>query len=61
MRAHSFSGLSVALQLHGDPAPLLIDFLKEQGAEYREILPYQHIPPKPEVMEQLVSEILEGK
>ncbi|MFD2215236.1 uroporphyrinogen-III synthase [Metabacillus endolithicus] len=61
LRAHSFSGLSVALQLHGDPAPILIEFLKEQGADYREILPYQHIPPKPEVMEQLVSEILDGK
>lgn len=61
LKAHSLSGARVALQLHGDPAPLLIDWLKEQGAEYREILPYQHIPPQPEVMEQLVSEILEGK
>lgn len=61
LKAHSLAGARVALQLHGDPAPVLIDWLKEQGAEYREILPYQHIPPKPEVMEQLVHEILEGK
>ncbi len=61
LRGHSLKGCRVALQLHGDPAPLLIDFLEEQQAEYREILPYKHIPPKPEVMEQLVREILAGK
>lgn len=59
--AHKLTGCRVALQLHGDPAPLLIDWLKNQGAEYREILPYQHVPPKPEVMEQLMDEILSGK
>ncbi|HZH59571.1 MAG TPA: uroporphyrinogen-III synthase [Metabacillus sp.] len=58
---HSLKGCRVALQLHGDPAPVLIDWLIEQEAEYREILPYKHIPPKPEVMEQLVREILDGK
>ena len=61
LRGHSLKGCRVALQLHGDPAPLLIDSLEEQQAEYREILPYKHIPPKPEVMEQLVREILAGK
>jgi uroporphyrinogen-III synthase len=61
LNAHSLTGCRVALQLHGDPAPVLIDWLEEQGAEYREILPYKHIPPKPEVMEQLVGEILRGE
>ncbi|MBO1512707.1 uroporphyrinogen-III synthase [Metabacillus bambusae] len=61
LNAHRLTGLRVALQLHGDPAPVLIDWLEEQGAEYREILPYKHIPPKPEVMEQLVGEILRGE
>jgi uroporphyrinogen-III synthase len=51
----------VALQLHGDPAPKLITFLQEQQAEYKEILPYQHIPPKQEVLDQLVQEITTGK
>lgn len=61
LNAHSLAGCRVALQLHGDPAPVLIDWLEEQGAEYREILPYKHIPPKPEVMEQLVGEIVRGE
>lgn len=51
----------VALQLHGDPAPTLISFLEEQEAEYKEILPYKHIPPKLEVLEQLVQEIVTGQ
>jgi uroporphyrinogen-III synthase len=61
LNAHRVTGCRVALQLHGDPAPLLIDWLEEQGAEYREILPYKHIPPKPEVMEQLIGEIVRGE
>jgi uroporphyrinogen-III synthase len=61
LNAHRLTDCRVALQLHGDPAPVLIDWLEKQGAEYREILPYKHIPPKPEVMEQLVGEILRGE
>jgi uroporphyrinogen-III synthase len=61
LKAHRLTGCRVALQLHGDPAPLLMNLLDEQGAEYREILPYKHIPPKPEVMAQLVGEILRGE
>ena len=51
----------VALQLHGDPAPKLISFLKDQEAEFKEILPYQHTPPKQEVLKQLVQEIITGQ
>ncbi|WP_273129662.1 uroporphyrinogen-III synthase [Bacillus weihaiensis] len=61
LEAHSLNGCRVALQLHGDPAPILIEHLEEEQAEYREILPYKHIPPKQEVMKQLVEEILEGQ
>ncbi|MGG3925506.1 uroporphyrinogen-III synthase [Metabacillus fastidiosus] len=58
----NLKGCKVALQLHGDPAPTLIEYLEEQGVEeYKEILPYQHIPPSREVLEQLVNEILERK
>lgn len=55
------SGCHVALQLHGDPAPALLAFLEEQGASYKEILPYRHTPPNQEVMKQLVDEIVNGK
>ena len=61
LNTHRVTGCRVALQLHGDPAPLLIDWLEEQEAEYKEILPYKHIPPKPEVMEQLIGEIVRGE
>jgi uroporphyrinogen-III synthase len=60
LAVHDLKGCTVALQLHGDPAPMLIQWLEEQGCEYREILPYKHVPPHPEVMEQLISEILNG-
>lgn len=60
LAAHDLKGCRVALQLHGDPAPRLIGWLDEQGCEYREILPYKHVPPQAEVMEQLITEILNG-
>ena len=58
---YNFKGLRVALQLHGDPAPVLVEFLEQQEAEFREILPYKHIPPESEVLDQLIKEILEGQ
>ncbi|WP_445506361.1 uroporphyrinogen-III synthase [Niallia sp. 03190] len=58
---HDLKGSKVALQLHGDPAPKLIEHLEKQQAEYKEILPYKHIPPKAEVLEQLVTEIISGE
>ncbi|UUZ85459.1 uroporphyrinogen-III synthase [Paenibacillus sp. P26] len=56
----SFRNARVALQLHGDPAPRLVNFLQEQGASYHEILPYVHTPPEPEVLEQLLADIIRG-
>jgi uroporphyrinogen-III synthase len=61
LSAHLSKKSKVALQLHGDPAPKLLSYLEEQQAEYKEILPYQHIPPKQEVLEQLIDEIIMGK
>ncbi len=58
---YNFKGLRVALQLHGDPAPKLVQWLQQQEADFHEILPYQHIPPESEVLEQLITEILEGQ
>ena len=61
MEEHSLKGCKVALQLHGDPAPLLIEWLDGKEAHYKEILPYIHTPPETEVMEELLSELLCGK
>lgn len=61
LSAHSLKDMKVALQLHGDPAPHLKQWLEDNQAEYEEILPYTHIPPEEKVMNLLLSEILDGK
>ncbi|PAE26595.1 MULTISPECIES: uroporphyrinogen-III synthase [Bacillaceae] len=61
LSAHSLDGMKVALQLHGDPAPHLKQWLENNQADYEEILPYTHIPPEEKVMNLLLSEILDGK
>ena len=59
MEEHSLEGCRAALQLHGDPAPLLIEWLEKEKAQYKEILPYLHTPPETDVMEQLLGELLQ--
>jgi uroporphyrinogen-III synthase len=61
MSAYDLRGCRVALQLHGEPAPKLVQLLQEQGAEFREILPYRHVSPEPEVLAGLINEILRGE
>ncbi|MWV46513.1 uroporphyrinogen-III synthase [Paenibacillus sp. HJL G12] len=56
-----FQAKDTVLQLHGDPAPRLEAWLLEQGTEVRKVLPYQHIPPEPEQLEQLLRDILEHR
>lgn len=53
-------GKRVILQLHGESAPQLVSWLEGRGATVRSILPYKHIPPKEEDLEQLVSKIVTG-
>lgn len=61
LSSYNLQNAHVALQLHGDPAPLLVQWLEEQQAVFHEILPYKHIPPKTEVLKQLLQEILNGE
>ncbi|MDB5054747.1 MAG: yjjA [Bacilli bacterium] len=61
MSAYDLKDCRIALQLHGDPAPKLVQLLQEQGAEFREILPYRHVSPEPEVLAGLINEILRGE
>lgn len=61
LSAHDLQNARVALQLHGDPAPLLVQWLQEQQAVFHEILPYKHIPPEKETLQELLQEILEGQ
>ncbi|MEK9198475.1 uroporphyrinogen-III synthase [Ureibacillus sp. 179-F W5.1 NHS] len=56
--SHNLKNQSVAVQLYGSPSIELINWLKEQQANFQEIIPYQHIPPQKEILEQLLNEIL---
>ncbi|QHT61540.1 uroporphyrinogen-III synthase [Paenibacillus lycopersici] len=58
---YDLRGSRVALQLYGDPAPKLTAELARRGAVCEELLPYRHIPPVDEVIEQLLQEIIHGR
>lgn len=58
---HSLKDQSVAVQLYGSPSVELINWLKVQQANYQEIIPYQHISPEKEVLEQLLDEVITNK
>lgn len=53
-------GKEVVLQLHGDPAPRMLSWLKEVGASTSQVLPYRHTPPEAGELERLLTEITEG-
>lgn len=59
LQSFSFTGKRVVVQLHGDTAPTLKQFLLECGALYTELLPYRHVAPDDDVLETLYDEIVE--
>ncbi|WP_282937173.1 uroporphyrinogen-III synthase [Paenibacillus sp. RC67] len=61
LQPYDLRGQRVALQLYGDHAPRLVKWLEAQGAEYYEILPYLHVPPELDVVDKLLSEIVQGE
>ncbi|SOC05730.1 uroporphyrinogen-III synthase [Ureibacillus xyleni] len=58
LEAQQLTNLPIAVQLYGDPHSELIDWLIERKNTVQEILPYEHIPPQTEVLQQLVNEVL---
>ncbi|GAE36879.1 uroporphyrinogen-III synthase [Halalkalibacter akibai JCM 9157] len=48
----------VIVQLHGENAPTLINYLTEAGAKVMEVLPYQHVDPNPETVELFFQELV---
>ncbi|WP_145044509.1 uroporphyrinogen-III synthase [Paenibacillus xylanexedens] len=58
LESHDLAGKKVILQLHGETAPKLVNWLQEQGAEVRQVLPYRHVPPEDHELEQLLNEIV---
>ena len=61
LTSFDFSGKKVFVQLHGDVAPKLIDFLDRKGAIHTEIMPYKHVPPEKKVLKALCADVLSGK
>ena len=61
LEKYDFTGSKVMVQLHGESAPALIRFFEEKGAFVQQILPYQHIPPQTETVEQLCQELLDNE
>jgi uroporphyrinogen-III synthase len=62
LNAFDFSGQRVWIQLHGEPAPELVNFLSAKGASHVEaVLPYRHVPPESDTVEQLLVELAEGE
>ena len=60
LETRNFDGERVWIQLHGEPAPELEQFLRQKGALLvQSVLPYRHSPPAINTLEQLLSE-LEG-
>ncbi|GGN93576.1 uroporphyrinogen-III synthase [Saccharibacillus kuerlensis] len=58
LEEYDFADSSVMLQLHGDPAPKLVEWLESRGASVRTVLPYRHIAPPEEQLQQLLDDIL---
>lgn len=58
---YDLTGKKVMVQLHGESAPVLIRFLEAKGAIVQQILPYQHIAPQSETVEQLCQELLNNE
>lgn len=46
------------VQLHGENAPSLLQFLEEKGADVVPLLPYRHVAPDRETVALLCSEII---
>ncbi|CCI71518.1 uroporphyrinogen-III synthase [Paenibacillus polymyxa M1] len=55
---YDLKGKEVLLQLHGDPAPRLVEWLDKQGAVTRQVLPYKHIPPEEAKLQALLDDVI---
>lgn len=56
-----FNNQRIAIQLHGETAPRLTQYLEQKGATVTTILPYQHIPPEQTTVDLLLEEIFAKK
>lgn len=61
LESFDFTGQRVAVQLHGETAPALARFFAERGASVTYLLPYRHIAPPAESVEQVCQELSAGQ
>ncbi|MBM7647375.1 uroporphyrinogen-III synthase [Bacillus ectoiniformans] len=61
LQGHDFKNKRVTIQLHGETAPVLTEFLESNGAEVLLLLPYQHIPADDHIAETLYKELIDSK
>jgi uroporphyrinogen-III synthase len=61
MAPYDLAGRRVVLQLYGETETQLKHWLRQQGAECEEVLPYRHVPPDPWMVETLIIEILRAE
>ncbi|AOZ93145.1 uroporphyrinogen-III synthase [Paenibacillus crassostreae] len=59
-QTHHLSGANIILQLHGESAPKLTKWLQEQGAIVTPLLPYRHVQPEEQHLEQLLNDIIQA-
>ncbi|MHA0856308.1 uroporphyrinogen-III synthase [Paenibacillus sp. CMAA1364] len=55
---HDIRGSNVILQLHGESAPKISQWLEEQGAKTTPLLPYCHVRPEADQLQQLFNDIV---
>jgi uroporphyrinogen-III synthase len=60
LESWDLQGKQVMLQLHGESAPHLVQWLEQAGAVVREVQPYRYTPPEPGALAELFTEITEG-
>ncbi|OKP85399.1 uroporphyrinogen-III synthase [Paenibacillus helianthi] len=61
LKGWDLRGKSVVVQLHGDPAPHLVSWLKDAGASVLQVEPYRHTPPEPGALALLYDDIAQGR
>jgi uroporphyrinogen-III synthase len=60
LRDQDLNGQKLFLQLHGEPVQALENKLTEKGAALSFVLPYKTTVPQPNVVKQLVDEVIDG-
>lgn len=56
-----WEGSLVSLQLHGEPVPMLKEFLNSVRAQVIELMPYRRIGPEATMLKKFTTELIDGQ